>query len=125
MRRPIPRQVIAAGVAGGLAAAFVIWRFWFPGREFDPVAWKEEAQMLQEVRLRMADRLIAQGTLYGKTRAELVEMLGEPPPNEYFREWDLVYRLGPERGYIRMDSEWLVIRLSPVGRVTEYRIVRD
>jgi hypothetical protein len=108
-----------------VAAVIVIWRLWFPGRAFDPVAWQDEAQVRQEVRLGMADRLVAQGTLHGKTRTEVVEMLGEPPLTEYFRDWDLVYWLGPERGFIRIDSEWLVIRLSPDGRVSEYRIVRD
>jgi hypothetical protein len=73
----------------------------------------------------MADRLVARGTLHGKTRAEVVEMLGEPPPTEYFHEWDLVYWLGPERSFFPVDSEWLVIRFSPDGRVAEYRIARD
>ncbi len=52
-------------------------------------------------------------------------MLGEPPPPEYFRDWDMVYRLGMERGFISIDSEWLVIRLGTNGRVTESRIVHD
>jgi hypothetical protein len=108
-----------------VAAVVVMWRLRFPGQAFDPVAWQDEAQVRQEVRLGMADRLVAQGTLRGKVRAEVVEMLGEPPPTGYFSEWDLVYWLGPERGFIRIDSEWLVIRLGPDGRVTEYRIVRD
>jgi hypothetical protein len=120
------RRTLLAALAGlAVVAVVVIWRLWFPGREFDPVAWQDEAQIRQEVRLGMADRLVAQGTLWEKVRAEVVEMLGEPPPTGYFSEWDLVYWLGPERGFIRIDSEWLVIRLGPDGRVTEYRIVRD
>jgi hypothetical protein len=39
--------------------------------------------------------------------------------------WPLVYLLGPERGLIRIDSETLVIRLGPDGRVSDYRVVRD
>jgi hypothetical protein len=73
----------------------------------------------------MADRLIAYDTLLGKTRAEVVELLGEPPPTGYFSNWDLVYWLGPERGFIRIDSEWLVLRLGADGRVADNRIVRD
>lgn len=49
-------------------------------------------------------------------------MLGEPPPPEYFREWDMVYRLGMEGSYFGIDSEWLVIRLGPDGRVIDYRL---
>jgi hypothetical protein len=52
-------------------------------------------------------------------------LLGEPSDEGYFREWDFVYWLGPERSYMGIDSEWLVVRLGRDGRVTEYRIVRD
>ena len=52
-------------------------------------------------------------------------MLGEPPETEYFRDWDLVYWLGPERGFMSIDSEWLVLRLHENGRAAECRIVRD
>ena len=52
-------------------------------------------------------------------------MLGEPPHTGYFKDWDLVYWLGRERGFISIDSEWLVVRLDPKGWVREYRIVRD
>ncbi len=37
----------------------------------------------------------------------------------------MVYWLGPERGLIRIDSEWLVLRLDEGGVVREFRIVRD
>ena len=33
--------------------------------------------------------------------------------------------LGPERGFISIDSEWLVVRFGQGGRVTEYEIARD
>jgi outer membrane protein assembly factor BamE (lipoprotein component of BamABCDE complex) len=79
----------------------------------------------QGVRLRMADRLIARQMLLGKTRGQVVEMLGEPTSTAYFRDWDMVYWLGPERGFFRIDSEWLVLKLGANGRVVENRIVRD
>jgi hypothetical protein len=74
---------------------------------------------------RIADRLISSGALIGKSREELITLLGQPPPPEYFRDWDLVYNLGAERGYMSIDSEWLVIRLDSTGRATEATIVRD
>ena len=104
---------------------FAAWRFWFPGRAFDPAAWRDKVRVAQGVRLGMADRLIALRALDGKTRAAVVEMLGEPPATGYFSNWDLVYWLGPERGFISVDSEWLVLRLDADGRVAEYRILRD
>lgn len=108
-----------------VVANLSIWRIWFPGQAFDPVAWQSEDKVQKGVRLGMADRLVAQGTLRGKSRAEVVELLGEPPPTEYFRNWDIVYWLGPERGLFSIDSEWLVLRLDQTGRMADYRIVRD
>jgi hypothetical protein len=106
-------------------AAVVVWRVWFPGRNFDAVAWHDPVLVQRGVRLAMADRLIARRALNGKTRAEVVEMLGEPPDTGYFRNWDLVYWIGPERGLFGIDSEWLVARLGRDGDVVECRIVRD
>jgi hypothetical protein len=102
----------------------VIFRIYYPGQAFDPIIWQNKAQVEKGTRLGMADRLVAQGTLLGKTRVEIVELLGEPPPTEYFRNWDLVYWLGPERGFISIDSEWLVFRFTD-DHCCEYRIVRD
>jgi len=110
---------------GVLFVSFVVWRTWVPGRSFDPDLWHSETLMQEGIRLGMADRLIARPTLKNKTRAEVVEMLGEPPETEYFRDWDLVYWLGTERGFMNIDSEWLVLRLHENGRVAECRIVRD
>jgi len=73
----------------------------------------------------MADWLLLSRSLIGKTRAQVVEDLGEPPPTDYFRDWSLVYNLGSERGFISIDSEWLVIRIGNDSRVVEARIVRD
>jgi hypothetical protein len=73
----------------------------------------------------MADRILAWGTLRGKSRSQVIKLLGEPPETGYFRKWELVYYLGPERGFISIDSEWLVLRFGRDGRVAEERIVTD
>ena len=36
----------------------------------------------------------------------------EPRSTEYFRDWSLVYNLGRERGFMAIDSEWLVVRIG-------------
>ena len=116
-------------VALPLVAFFVIsctfWKFCLLTQEFDPVIWRDEVQIQKGVGLKMADQLIAQDKLHGLTRAEVVELLGEPPATQYFKDQDLVYRLGPERSFISIDSEWLVLHLDATGRVRDYRIVRD
>lgn len=73
----------------------------------------------------MVDDLIAHHHLEGRTRAEIVALLDEPRRTVYFDNYDLVYWLGPERGWISIDSEWLVFRLDATGRVAEYHLVTD
>ncbi len=106
-----------------LVGCWLAYRSWV--QRFDGELWRDPTKIEQGVRLNMADGLIARETLAGLSRAHVVEMLGEPPTPEYFRNWDMVYRLGNERGLFGIDSEWLVIRLGADGRVVEYRIVRD
>lgn len=108
-----------------LIAVLVIRWAWFPGRAFDSVVWQDETHVKQGARLEMADRLIARRALLGKSRAEVVGMLGEPSATAKFGDWDLVYWLGPERGYFSIDSEWLVLRLAENGLVIDNRLVRD
>lgn len=119
------RRLVVAFAAVAVVAVLAVRWVWFPGRSFDSAAWQDETLVEQGVRLEMADRLIARGTLVGRTRTEVVEVLGEPPRTAYFADWDLVYWLGPERGFFSIDSEWLVLRLGADGRVTNNRIVRD
>ena len=95
------------------------------GAEFNRERWSDSDQTRTGVRQKMADRLIARGTLQGMTRTQVFGLLGEPPPTEYFKNWDLVYWLGPERGFISIDSEWLVVRLAADGRVDDCQILRD
>jgi hypothetical protein len=103
-------------------AGIVAWRY--RARTFDAVAWRNDAENGSGVRQSMADGLVASRSLIGRTREEVVEMLGEPPETGYFKRYDLVYWLGHERGFISIDSEWLVIRIVN-GRVVEADIVTD
>jgi outer membrane protein assembly factor BamE (lipoprotein component of BamABCDE complex) len=104
---------------------FVIFAFWPRKQPFDPIGWQDQERIQKGVRLEMADRLIADHQLDGLTKTEVLKLLGEPPATSYFKDWDLVYWLGNERGFVSIDSEWLVIRFDANARVSEYRIVRD
>lgn len=123
MNHRLPLTIAAGGLAIVGVVAVTAW--WSAQREFDHVIWTDETQVRNGVRLEMADHLIAHGTLEGRTRSEIVDLLGEPPPTGYFRDWDLVYWLGPERGFISIDSEWLVIRFDENDRVADNKIARD
>jgi hypothetical protein len=95
--------------------------------QFDSSKWKQTGQLDQASypRLEMADALIHDRTLYGKTKQEVIELLGKPSNDGYFKTYDLVYWLGPERGAFSVDSEWLLIQLDDSGRVVKYELGRD
>ena len=65
----------------------------------------------------MVDDLLDRHELRGMTRAEVVALIGEPQRSELFPDYDMVYWLGPERGLIGTDSEFLVMKLDKSGRV--------
>jgi hypothetical protein len=113
-------------VVGSLFLGPAIENYWHR-REFEPVAWrrKERGNAMWPARLAMVDDLLARHPLRGLSRDSVEQLLGPRDSTDYFQEWDLVYWLGPERGFLRIDSEWLVLNLGLDGRVTDYRIVRD
>jgi len=94
---------------------------------FDSAAWQSESgrSSTNAVRIRMVDDLLSRHNFRGMTREQTVAIVGEPDMTEYFRDWDMVYWLGPERGLLSIDSEWLVFRLDGQKKVTDYKIVRD
>ena len=96
-------------------------------RPFDRKSWQDPKQVDGEdpVRLRIVDDLIKSKRLDRLSRADIVKLLGEPAATDYFREYDLVYWLGPERRWTGIDSEYLAMQLDKNGIVRSYRIVRD
>ena len=72
----------------------------------------------------MADGLVATGALLGRGAKEVASQLGPPTDTDKFKNDDLVYWLGAERGFLGVDSEWLVIRFAG-DKVVEATIVRD
>ena len=93
---------------------------------FDSFIWKNEklAQSPDYPRIRMVDDLLARYPLVGMFKGQIDELLGVPPQTEYFKNYDYVYWLGPERGFMGIDSEWLCIKFE-VGKVQEFRILTD
>ena len=91
--------------------------------EFDALVWQEHSETGDGARAEQAHRLIVHRTVFGKTRAEVVELLGHPTfclrdGDENPSGPDLVYRLGPY-GVVGVDSEWLTVRLGVDGRVVK------
>ena len=96
-------------------------------RKFQRSVWLYSSATYGTLQLRgcMVDDLRRRHSLRGRTRAEVVALLGEPRRTGYFDEYDLVYWLGPERSAISIDSEWLAIRLDKAGRVTKHELLTD
>lgn len=128
--RPLAFAAGAASVyvllVGSLLLGPGIADYWHR-RTFEPAGWRrnERRDVLWPTRLTMVDDLLTRHSLRGMSRDSVERLLGPRDSTDYFRDWDLVYWLGPERGLIRIDSEWLVLKLGPDGRVSDYRIVRD
>ena len=93
---------------------------------FDSLKWQNEelVNSRNPLRIRMVDDMLKKHNLVGMTKENLIALLGVPPKTDYFSSYDFVYWLGPERGFLSIDSEWLVIKLEN-GTVVEALVVRD
>lgn len=110
-----------------LMAASAAFDDWSNRRPFDSPVWKESLlkSSTDPVRLRMIDDLLKKKTLVNMSRSDIVLLLGTPPKTDYFREYQFVYLLGPERSIFGLDSEWLAIRFDSEDRVSAARVVSD
>jgi hypothetical protein len=86
--------------------------------------WDAQVADALHVRQRMADRLVDARGLQGKSRAQVVALLGEPdePADSV---GDMVYVLGDERSFLGIDSELLAIRFDASGQVVAAKIRTD
>ena len=114
--------IVAAIAAAGLLVAKVQW---YPGEVFDRTAWQDQARVAEGDRKPMAERLIARHALAGRTRDEVIDMLGPPTTTDKLRNWSLVYHLGAGQPQPGVESDWLVLLLDGSGLVAEARIVRE
>jgi len=89
--------------------------------------WNVDAEQgtTLQTRYRVADRLASSGRLNGLTQAEVVALLGASTDTEKFKNHRLIYVLGPERGFIRIDYEWLAIDFDSAGQVSSVAVVSD
>jgi hypothetical protein len=140
---------VVAALTTCLLVVAVMWLFldghvdnWMHQRSFDAALWKADIWDKTTKRyvyggdwpprLCMVDGLMASKRLLGMTKGEVVELLG--PADQ---QTDVVgnrqrsiaprftYYLGPERGFIRIDSETLILEFDANGKVTRQFIYRD
>lgn len=91
-------------------------------RSFSTSKWKNNP----EERTKIVDDLLSDHELIGMQESDIIELLGENNNDYgYFNEPDrYVYYLGPERGFISIDSEWLILDFAD-GVVVDYDIKTD
>ena len=79
-----------------------------------------------EKRTAIVDNLLEKHELVGMTEADVIALLGEPNNDYgYFNADDrYVYYMGPERGLISIDSEWLILDFTD-GIVSDSFITTD
>jgi len=90
---------------------------------FDSTQWKASTDSSNKVKQRMLPDLLKKHKLMGLKVEEINQLLGKPPNSNYFKDYDYVYWLGPERG-MGVDSEWLGIKFSN-GVVEKVDILQD
>jgi hypothetical protein len=122
-RSPIVLGALVVFVVSGVTYGYFAHR----STSFSQMVWclGETAAFSQDApRLRMADGLVASRALLGKSAQEVASMLGPPTRTDKFKNYNLVYWLGAERGFLSIDSEWLLVRFDN-EKVVEANIVRD
>lgn len=86
------------------------------GRTFKSDAWKNAVGEQAVLRKEMLGDLLAQHKIVGLSKLKVVQLLGEPDSKDrYSGETggsDFNYYLGPEKGFISIDSEWLTIKFE-------------
>ena len=120
-------QLLGVGLLVGVLVGTPVVRDYASRTAFDSANWKAENRRdAAGSRVRMVDNLLRTRKLVGMSRTQPEDLLGVPPATatDYFREYDYVYWLGPERDLLSIDSEWLVVKCAP-GFVVSARVVTD
>ena len=105
-----------------------LWLVWFAPLPFVSYGWRSSSPDTggpPYVRQRMADWLVLTHSLNGKSHAQVVALLGEPPTHDKFRGAGLVFALGRERGFISIDFEWLMLTFGKAGTVENAAVITD
>jgi len=70
---------------------------------------------------------VVNNVLPGKNKDEIENLLGKEVHSGCFSSMgcDLIYILGPERGFVSIDYEWLLIWFDEEGNFQRYKIITD
>ncbi len=90
----------------------------------DPESYKYRAKDITE-RQKMLEAVLE--LVNGKSKNEIIDLLGHGEDFGYFKASgrDLIYILGPERSFISIDSEWLLLWFDQNNILERYEICSD
>lgn len=63
--------------------------------------------------------------LEGRTKGEVISLLGEPTQTDKWEGADMIYVLGNDGSYMAIDHEWLLVDLDERERVVSVKRVVD
>ena len=116
-------HAIAAGLLAAAVLAVIITAAMYHHRHtFSTAKWLN----YPEERTAIVNDLLEKYELVGMTEADVAALLGEPNNDYGYFNADnrYVYYMGPERGLISIDSEWLLLDFTD-GRVSGAYIKTD
>jgi hypothetical protein len=133
----ILRIAAAVAIAVLVLGGYATWRAFAMARsqlsesrcdgheKFVQSQWLDTALVRSKLAVRgcMVDDLLDTHELRGMTRAQVVALIGEPDSTRDFPEYDLVYWLGPQRGLIGTDSEYLAMKLDKAKHVASVELI--
>jgi hypothetical protein len=127
--KPVNQVRAAVAVASLLCASLCAWgiaQAQYPGKRFDAVEWAKQGSRDDGGRQQMAARLVGWRLLDGKTRAEVLAILGRP--NAGTTPPALMYFMGHERPFlypllVSMNCAWLTIEFGEDGRVSRSQVI--
>ncbi len=94
---------------------------------FNKELWTENTEEAKDLSPRQKMLQDVVNKLDGKSKQEVIALLGKPNDIGYFSENDqeFVYYLGGERNFISIDSEWLLVEFDKNGKFEKYFIHND
>ena len=128
--RPTRPRLLLGLIVGVVVVVVAGLGWWWPtygSLAFERAEWdaaEAESKENDFRRHRMADTLMWSRTLHGKTKAEVIAILGEPA-DHFNRERELTYMLGSTRFFLPIYADLLSIQLNEDGRVSEVWIFHD
>jgi len=125
-----PWRFIVAIAVSLILAICAIKLVFLPGTSFDAARWRDDQSAWDNSRVQMGRRLVARGELIGKTRSDVISMLGKPDSStpvvdRTAKYWNADhYFLGADQGLLTVlglsspfGFEWLQVRYDAGGRV--------